>query len=321
MFSRRRETGSPSAEGWNSANSQNGKRNTDLIMWFFKRLFRKSTSGSSAITPSSEGPVFTPLSVEQSIAAWRKINANVDRPWALFEHGTCVWLAEPDGDVFSQARSLLAEWGPVYAGSSAGDFNVVPARGTPGWLVTCHHPDIVTLVFHSPRPERSGQDRETADLAIGLFGRSLRDLDARKLGVVHIEDRRASGTLPEYESVEVWARLANRAWRARQEQSDWKRYAVPMDAIEFLTEREAHAPRRSLDEVSMPDEVRTQVEALESVVRKSGRLSKPITAWCGLTLSGMPPCDKTSVRDAFRDGQVVELRGFLSASSLVDPPI
>ena len=48
--------------------------------------------------------------------------------------------------MFVQARALLREWGPVYPGTSAGNFNVVRAAEVPGWLVTCHHPDIITFV-------------------------------------------------------------------------------------------------------------------------------------------------------------------------------
>ncbi len=56
------------------------------------------------------------------------------------------FLVVGTADVFLQARELLREWGPVHPGSSAADFNIVRAAEVPGWLVTCHHPDIITFV-------------------------------------------------------------------------------------------------------------------------------------------------------------------------------
>jgi hypothetical protein len=167
----------------------------------------------------------------------------------------------------------------------------------------------------------SGQDSETADLAIGLLGRSMRDRDARALGVNHIEDHGATGSASGGEAVRVWAGLARRAWQARQERSEWGRYAIPVEGIGFLGEAQANFPPRSLDEISMPPEVRTQIESLESVVRKYGRLPQPVTALSGLALAGSSDRGKARIGGSFAPGQVVELRGFLSASAVVDPPL
>ena len=291
-------------------------------MGFFKRLFGKSVPKPAAGMPSTGHPGPAPASVDQLIAVWRKINPADGSPWVLFEHGTCVRLADPDADVFAQARALLREWGPVYPGTSAGDFNVERASGVPGWLVTCHHPDIITFVASSDPEQLPSQDSESVDLAIGLLGRSLRDRDARALGVIHIEDHRATGIASGVEAVRAWARLARRAWQARQERSDWGRYAIPVEGIAFLTEEQANLPPRSLDEISMPPEVRSQIEAMESVVRKSGRLPKPVTALSGFALAASLSNQGTpGIGGSFAPGQVVELQGFLSASAVVDPPL
>jgi len=290
-------------------------------MGFFKRLFKKSEPMSAAGTPATAHLGLGPSSVDQLIAVWRKINAADGPPWVLFEHGTCVRLARPDADVFAQARAQLREWGPVYPGTLAGDFNVERTSGVPGWLVTCHHPDIKTLVALSDNEQFPGQDSETSDFAIGLLGRSLRDRDARGLGVIHVEDHRATGIASGDEIVRAWAGLARRAWQARQKRSDWGRYAIAVEGIGFLTEEQAHFPPRSLDEISMPPKVRAQVESLESVVRKFGRLPQPVTALSGLALTGITDRGTASIGASFTPGQVVELRGFLSASTVVDPPL
>lgn len=78
----------------------------------------------------------------------------------------------------------MREWGPVHVGSPAGDFNVISLPDGLGWVVTCHHNDILTYV--SP-DEMEG---EPGDLLVGLYGRSKRHQDSQDLQVIHIEDNR-----------------------------------------------------------------------------------------------------------------------------------
>ena len=151
-------------------------------MGFFKRLLGKSEPKLIAEKPSGGRSGSVLASADQLIAAWRRINLDDGPPWVLFEHGTCVRLAQPEADVFLQARKLLREWGPVYPGSAFADFDVMRAAEVPGWLVTCHHPDIITFVADFDLALSPGQNGESADLAIGLLGRSLRDRDAKTLG-------------------------------------------------------------------------------------------------------------------------------------------
>ena len=120
------------------------------------------------------------------IEVWRSIIVGSDKSWVLFSHGTCVILPEPQEDLAQQAITLMKEWGPVHAGSSAGDFSIITLNDEKGWAVTCHHPDILTYVS----PEESSSDDN--DFVIGMMGRSKRDQDAGKLSVLHIEDKRRS---------------------------------------------------------------------------------------------------------------------------------
>jgi hypothetical protein len=118
------------------------------------------------------------------VDTWRKIIVGEGKSWVLFEHGTCVILrgAAAEG-LGEQATALLKEWGPMVVGTPAGDFDVVELQDNPGWVVTCHHPDILTYVGANEFPE--GADPN--DLIIGLLGRSKRHQDAEELEVVHIE--------------------------------------------------------------------------------------------------------------------------------------
>jgi len=118
------------------------------------------------------------------VDAWRRIIKGDHKSWVLFEHGTCVILMEPEQDLAAQARAIMAEWGPVHAGTPAGDFGVIHLQDGSGWAVYGHHPDMLTYV------SRDELGPDPAEVAIGLHGRSKRDEDARTLSVVHVEDKR-----------------------------------------------------------------------------------------------------------------------------------
>ena len=119
------------------------------------------------------------------VEAWRATINGPDKSWVLFENGTCVILMEPEADLSAQATALLKEFGPVSAGSSFGDFSVITLDDGRGWVVTCHHNDILTFV--GPDEVRHGAE----EVAVGLYGRSKRGQDAEELRVLHVEDKRA----------------------------------------------------------------------------------------------------------------------------------
>lgn len=119
------------------------------------------------------------------VAAWRGIINGPEKSWVLFENGTCVVLMEPAADLATQATDLLREYGPVHVGSSFGDFSTIELDEGRGWVVTCHHNDILTFVA----PGEVTPDR-ASDVLVGLLGRSKRGQDAEELKVIHVEDRR-----------------------------------------------------------------------------------------------------------------------------------
>lgn len=123
---------------------------------------------------------------ESTVEVWRRIIVGVDKCWAVFEHGTCVILLSPEDDLRRQATELMREWGPVHAGSSAGDFSVIELAQHPGWVVTGHHPDILNYVS----PDEVGPG--ASDAVIGLLGRSKRHQDAEGLNITHLEDKRGT---------------------------------------------------------------------------------------------------------------------------------
>ena len=120
---------------------------------------------------------------ELLIETWRRIIVGEGKSWVLFRHGTCVVLTDPEGDLEAQATALMKEWGPVVIATPSADFNVVELRDEPGWVVTCHHPDILNYIGPDEFAGRATPD----DMIIGLLGRSKRGQDAEELEVVHTE--------------------------------------------------------------------------------------------------------------------------------------
>lgn len=117
-------------------------------------------------------------------AIWQRIIVGDDKSWVAFANGTCVIVMAPAaGDLAAQATALLAEWGPVHVGTPSADFNVITLPDDAGWVVTCHHPDVLTFVA----PDEVAVPNE---LVVGMMGRSRRDDDAAEPRVVHVADRR-----------------------------------------------------------------------------------------------------------------------------------
>ena len=115
---------------------------------------------------------------------FKKIIIGSSKSWVLFENGTCVILVNPKDDLKKLATTILSEYGPVHVGTSSGDFNVITLEGEEGWIVGCHHPDILTYVS----PGEVSKNPE--ELTIGMLGRSKRNLDSEDLSIVHVEDKR-----------------------------------------------------------------------------------------------------------------------------------
>ncbi|WP_328793500.1 MULTISPECIES: hypothetical protein [unclassified Streptomyces] len=125
------------------------------------------------------------VNTEMLIDVWQRLLADPHKSWVLFEHGTCVVLTAPEGELAAQAAGILKEFGPARAGSPAGDFRVIDLEDAEGWAVIGHHHDVLTYV---------GPDElvDASDIAVGLYGRSKRHQDGIELHVVHVEDRRGS---------------------------------------------------------------------------------------------------------------------------------
>ena len=124
--------------------------------------------------------MMTTVENQTLIDAWRRLLTGSGKSWVVFEHGTCVVVEHPVGDLAEQAVGILREFGPMHVATAAGDFRVLELQQGDGWLVTSHHPHVVTFV---PRDD----PEEPSHLAVGILGRSRRDRDGTELRVVHVE--------------------------------------------------------------------------------------------------------------------------------------
>ncbi|MGC0373929.1 hypothetical protein [Streptomyces sp. SAI-229] len=129
--------------------------------------------------------MMTTVNTETLTAVWQRLLADPHKSWVLFEHGTCVVLTAPDGELAEQATEILRKFGPAHAGSSAGDFGVIDPENAEGWVVTGHHDDVLTYVGPDEPQDRS-------EISVGLLGRAKRHRDGTELHVVHVEDGRGS---------------------------------------------------------------------------------------------------------------------------------
>lgn len=126
--------------------------------------------------------MMTAMNPEMLVDVWQRLLTDPHKSWVLFEQGTCVVLTAPAEDLAQQAARLLAEFGPVHAGSAAGDFAVIDVADAEGWVVTGHHPDVLTYVA----PD---EPHDPSEIAVGLHGRSKRHSDGTELRIIHVEDK------------------------------------------------------------------------------------------------------------------------------------
>jgi hypothetical protein len=120
--------------------------------------------------------------LENLIGVWHKILTEDVKTWVMFKNGTIVVCSEPDKNPRDYAINLMKTMGFVAPGSSHGDFSVNHIEVVPGWVVECHHPDILNYVNPSELEEP-----DSGDMIIGLHGRQKRGEDAQSLEIVHIE--------------------------------------------------------------------------------------------------------------------------------------
>lgn len=103
--------------------------------------------------------------------------------WVLFKNGTYIIFDDITKvkNINDDAMVMMKEFGPVFAGGPAGDFNTIHLTKTEGWIVSGHGYGMYTYVSPSEIQNESANDME-----IGLLGRSKRDLDGKKPEIIYV---------------------------------------------------------------------------------------------------------------------------------------
>ena len=103
--------------------------------------------------------------------------------WVLFKNGTYIIFDDISKvkNTNDEASAIMKEFGPVFAGGPAGDFNTIHLTKTEGWIVAGHGYGMYTFVSPDELENKSPDDLE-----VGLFGRSKRDRDGKNPEVIYI---------------------------------------------------------------------------------------------------------------------------------------
>lgn len=105
------------------------------------------------------------------------------KDWVLFKNGTYIVFDKADTitNIQHEAIKQMKEYGPVFAGGPAGDFDVIHLNKTEGWIVSGHGYGMYTYVNPSEL-----ESKNPPDIEIGLYGRSKRDKDGKNPEIIHV---------------------------------------------------------------------------------------------------------------------------------------
>lgn len=105
--------------------------------------------------------------------------------WVLFSNGTYIIIEDRTiSDEGAFAKKIMRTYGPVHAGSPAGDFSVTHLSRTEGWVVSGHYYGMYTYVGPS-EIQQAGVQNPT-DVDVGLFGRRKREKDGKECRIIFV---------------------------------------------------------------------------------------------------------------------------------------
>jgi hypothetical protein len=105
--------------------------------------------------------------------------------WVLFSNGTYIIIEDKTiADDSAFAKKIMREYGPVHAGTPAGDFSVTHLSRTDGWVVSGNYYGMYTYV--SPSELKKAGVQNPSDVDVGLFGRRKRENDGKECRVIFV---------------------------------------------------------------------------------------------------------------------------------------
>ena len=124
--------------------------------------------------------------------------------------------------------------------------------------------------------------------------------------------------------VGAWERVRECSRRAEEAGSDWRRFGIPLEVVGVFGPGTTPPPKRRLEEIEMPAEVREQIESTLSAAQKVPHPEEPLRVLVGLRIepAGLSIDRRLQlVRERLPVGATVEITGLVSASPMPDPPI
>jgi hypothetical protein len=104
------------------------------------------------------------------------------KTWVLFSNGTYIIIEDSTiTDKKKYALDQIHEFGPVFAGSPAGDIEVIKLNLVDGWSVGGHGYGMYTYVHPSEVEVKNPED-----IDVGLVGREKRDKDSKDTTIVYV---------------------------------------------------------------------------------------------------------------------------------------
>jgi len=105
--------------------------------------------------------------------------------WVLFSNGTYIIIEdETISDEGAFAKKIMREYGPVHAGTPAGDLSVTHLSRTEGWVVSGNYYGMYTYVGPSELKQAGVQN--PFDVGVGLFGRRMRKNDGEECRIIFV---------------------------------------------------------------------------------------------------------------------------------------
>ena len=124
--------------------------------------------------------------------------------------------------------------------------------------------------------------------------------------------------------IRTWESVRESGRRAREAGSDWRRFGLPLEVIGVFSPGTPPPPKRRLEDMEMPAEVREQIENTLSAAGKVPHPEEPLRVLVGLRIE---PAGQSIegrlqlLRERLPVGATIEITGLVSASPVSEPPL
>ena len=172
------------------------------------------------------------------------------------------------------------------------------------------------------------QFRQVTEKRTELHVVRLADLDAGAEDLCRVfPGPEGMGFLPVEEPAEqlrTWESIRESGRRAKEGGSDWLRFGLPLDVIGVFAPGITPPPKRKLEDIEMPADVREQTEGILSAAGKVPHPEEPLRVLVGLQIEpvGLPIEGRLGhLRQRLPVGAIIEISGLVSASPMSEPPL